>query len=169
MSKPKTNEIVENAITYLGEHELAGNSGFVNPLFEAEMKEEGWQKGWSWCCLFTKVVFKNVYPERAAELDKLFSPSCVKTYQNFKEAGHPISELPQVGYLVLWQSMKDGKPQATGHAGIVTHLRSSWEFDSIEGNTSEAGSREGVVVAINHRKTIKDVWEGIKIIGFVSI
>ena len=162
----KSDEVIKNALSYLGEREKSGNSGFINPDFEAEMKEEGWQKGWAWCALFCKVVYKNALPEKAAELNKIFSPSVVQTFKNFEKAKYPVHALPRPGYLVLWQSIKDGRPQSTGHAGIVTSLKSTWEFKSIEGNTSEAGSREGIIVGENDRKVLKDVWNGLKVLGF---
>ena len=95
----KIEEIVANAVSYIGQRENAArnNSGFLDPAFEVEMKEEGWQKSWAWCAIFAKVVFKNVFPERAAELDKLFSPSAVQTFRNFKNAGHAISNVPTAG------------------------------------------------------------------------
>lgn len=168
MSKAK--EIIENALSYVGQHEKEGNSGFLDPKFEAEMKEEGWKEGWAWCSVFTKVVFKNVYPERAAELDKLFSASAVQTYKNFTRGGGYLeNRMPKEGNLVIWQLQKDGKPQWQGHAGIVYELKSSWEFTSIEGNTNEAGGREGVAVAIKERKVLKDVWNGLKVLGFIQI
>lgn len=161
-------QVVINAKSYLGKREKKANSGFEDPEFEAEMIEEGWQKGWSWCCLFAKVVYKNVIPHKAKAFDKLFSPSCVQTFKNFENAKYPIHALPRPGYLVLWQSIKDGKPQTTGHAGIVTELKSTWEFKSIEGNTSIAGSREGIAVGENDRKVLKDVWSGLKVLGFIQ-
>lgn len=167
MSKSK--EVIANALSYVGEHELSGNSGFVNPKFEHEMHEEGWLKGQAWCSLFTKVVFKNVYPEKSDEFDKLFSASAVQTFKNFESAAYPINNLPREGNLVIWQQMKDGKPQWQGHAGIVVKLKSSWEFESVEGNTNEAGGREGVTVAVKERKVLKDVWNGLKVLGFIQI
>ena len=166
----KQEEIVLNAMSYVGQQEISGNKGFEDPAFEAEMKEEGWQKGWAWCCVFAKVVFKNVYPERGEELNKLFSPSCIKTFQNFKSAGYVIHELPQVGCLVLWQMMKEGQGQITGHAGIVTKLNSVWEFESVEGNSNDDGGREGKEVAHQtNRKVLKDTWNGLKVLGFIEI
>ena len=165
----KSKEIIENAMSYIGQHEISGNKGFLDPKFEAEMKEEGWQMGQAWCSLFAKVVFKNVFPEKAAELDKLFSSSAVQTFKNFENAAYPINNLPREGNLVIWQQMKDGVPQWQGHAGIVVELKSTWEFKSVEGNTNEAGGREGVTVAVKERKVLKDVWNGLKVLGFVQV
>lgn len=159
----------ENALTYLGQMEKPGNSGFIDPVFEAEMREEGWQKGWAWCSVFAKVVFKNCYPERTLELNKLFSPSTVQTFHNFRNAAYPIGNVPRVDSLVIWQSMKEGKPQATGHAGIVSEILSTWEFKSIEGNTSKGKVREGFIVAEHPRKVLASVANGLKVLGFIQI
>lgn len=158
--------VVSTAKKYLGEREVSGNMGFVNPEFEKKMKAVGFQDSHAWCCYFSEMVFKEALPAKVKELDKLFSASCVQTFKNFENAKYPIHALPRPGYLVLWQSIKDGKAQQTGHAGIVTELKSTWEFKSIEGNTSLAGSREGIAVGENDRKVLKDVWNGLKVMGF---
>lgn len=167
MSKAK--EIWEMANSYLGQMEKPGNSGFIDPKFEAEMKEEGWQHGWAWCAVFTKVVYKNIFPEKAKELDRLFSPSAVQTYRNFEKAGYIIGHAPREGYLCIWQTMKNGIPQATGHAGIVGPVKDNWIFESIEGNTNDGGGREGYIVAMRTRKHIADVKDGLKVLGFVQV
>lgn len=161
-------QVISIAKSYEGEREVSGNMGFMNEDFEKKMRAVGFQDGNAWCCLFTELVFKEAIPSKAKELDKLFSASCVQTFKNFEKAKYPIHALPRPGYLVLWQSIKDGKPQPTGHAGIVLSLKSTWEFTSIEGNTSEKGSREGVIVAPNDRKVLKDVWNGLKVLGFIQ-
>jgi len=166
----KTQEIIDNALSYVGEQEKPGNSGFIDPKFEAEMKEEGWQFGWAWCAVFAKVVFKNVYPEKSEELNRLFSPSAVVTFRNFRDDSYLINELPKPGNLVVWQKVIEGKKQIQGHVGIVTKLNSAWEFESVEGNSNDEGGREGKEVAlITNRKVIKDVWTGLKVLGFIQI
>lgn len=115
------------------------------------------------------MVFKEAFPERFAEFDKLFSASAVQTYKNFqKSGGYMFNNLPQEGNIVIWQKYTEGKPQWQGHAGIVYELKSQWEFTSIEGNTNEAGGREGTSVQIKDRKVLKDVWNGLKVLGFIK-
>jgi hypothetical protein len=159
----------EIALTYLGQTEKPKNSGFNDETFEAEMREEGFQTGWAWCSVFARVVFVNAYPERAEELRKLFSPSTIQTFRNFRDAAYPISQVPRLDHLVIWQTMKEGKPQANGHAGIVSEVMSTWEFKSIEGNTSDAKSREGYIVAEHYRKVLASVANGLKVMGFIHI
>lgn len=158
----------ENAITYIGQMEKKGNSGFMDQSFEKEMKEEGWENGWAWCSIFCKVVFKNCFPAKSDELNKLFSASAVKTFENFRAAGYPFSQIPTVDALVIWQNQKDGKPQWTGHAGIVVSVNGD-TFESVEGNTNDVGGREGYIVARRTRKVIHNIANGLEILGFIKI
>lgn len=159
----------EIALKYLGQTEKPGNAGFNDPDFEQRMKEVGFVKGHAWCAYFQELVFKEAYPEKFDELDKLFSGSTVQTFRNFQDAGYIIGNVPQIDTLVIWQMQKDGKPQWTGHAGIVSKVISSWEFESVEGNTSDAKSREGYIVAVHSRKVLAEVKNGLKVLGFIKV
>ena len=186
-------KLSENAAQYLGQMEVKkdktndgkdnptfGNFGFVNPAFQAEMIEEGWQVGWAWCAIFTKVVAKNCFPYQDKILNSLFSPSAVQTYNNFKKAGYQVSMTPAVDTIVIWQQYKNGepnnigtkeKPIYTGHAGIVVSVnpKDPSAFESIEGNTSTPGEREGYVVARHPHRVVADVQNGLKVLGFITI
>lgn len=159
----------EEARKYLGQREISGNAGFVDPAFEAEMKEEGWQKGWAWCCVFARVVAVNCHPEKAAELRKLFSPSVVQTFRNFRDAAYIIREIPEIDCLVFYQSYKDGKPKETGHIGIISKVGNGI-YEDISGNTNETGSREGVLVGEkSHNSNNSLVLNGLRRIGIIKI
>jgi len=159
----------EIALKYVGQTEKPGNMGFNDQEFEARMFDVGFVKGHAWCAYFTELVFKEAYPEKFNELDKLFSGSTIQTFRNFRDAAYLIGYAPQPNTLVIWQTMKDGKPQATGHAGVVTSVQSSWEFESVEGNTNDGGGREGYIVAKKERKVFAEVKNGLKILGFIQI
>jgi hypothetical protein len=167
------NKAVEVAMKYVGQKELPNNVFDPETDFGKKMKAVGHQDGNAWCALFCELVFKEAYPEKFKDLDRLFSASAVQTFTNFthkeKGAGFMQNGLPKEGNLVIWQTQKDGKPQWTGHAGIVKEVKSDWEFTSIEGNTNDLGGREGVTVAIKERKVLKDVWNGLRILGFIQI
>jgi hypothetical protein len=163
------NKAVEVALKYVGEKELPGNVFDPQSDFGKKLHAVGQRDGMAWCALFSELVFKEAYPEKFKEFDRLFSASAVQTFKNFENAAYPINNLPREGNLVIWQQMKDGVPQWQGHAGIVVELKSTWEFKSVEGNTNEAGGREGVTVAVKERKVLKDVWNGLKVLGFVQV
>lgn len=161
---------VEVALKYVGQKELAGNVFSKVSDFGKKMHEVGQRDGESWCSYFCELVFKEAYPQRFAELDKLFSSSAVQTFKNFtKGGGYLQNNVPAVGNLVIWQMQKEGKPQWQGHAGIVYKVKSTWEFTSIEGNTNSEGGREGNTVAIKERKVLAHVPNGLKILGFIQI
>lgn len=159
----------EVASKYIGQTEKPGNMGFNDAEFESKMKAVGFQHTHAWCAYFTELVFKETFPQKANELDKLFSASAVQTYRNFEKAGYIVGHVPREGYLCIWQTMKNGVPQATGHAGIVGKVKQDWIFESIEGNTNDGGGREGYIVARRTRKHIADVKDGLKVLGFVQI
>lgn len=159
----------EVALQYIGQTEKPKNSGFTDQDFERKMRQVGFQMGHAWCSYFCELVFKEAFPEKFFELDKLFSGSTVDTFDNFKDAAYPIGYAPQINTLVIWQSMKDGKPLRTGHAGIVVSVKDTWQFESVEGNTTGGGSREGWIVAKHERKVLADVQNGLKILGFIEI
>lgn len=159
----------EVARTYIGQTEKPANSGFNDATFEDKMEEVGFQKGHAWCAYFAELVFKEAIPERFDELDKLFSGSTILTFRNFQDAAFMISQVPRVDHLVIWQTIKEGKKMATGHAGIVSEVMSTWEFKSIEGNTSNGKSREGFIVAEHERKVLASVANGLKVLGFIHI
>lgn len=167
---------VEVALKYVGQKELTGNVFSDDSDFGKKLHAVGQKDGDPWCALFAELVFKEAYPEKFKELDKLFSASAVQTYKNFthKDNGLGYSEnaMPEVGDLVIWQMIKEGVPQWQGHAGIVHSVEkhpNNWIFKSIEGNTNEQGSREGVTVAIKERRVLAKVWNGLKVLGFIRI
>lgn len=159
----------EVARKYLGQTEKPSNSGFTDVYFEKKMQEVGFVKGHAWCSYFAELVFIEAFPERDVELSKLFSGSTIQTFRNFLNAAYPIGNVPVVNHLVIWQRYLNGKPQPTGHAGIVSEVLSGWEFKSIEGNTNDEGGREGFEVAELQRKTFLKVWNGLKVLGFIQI
>lgn len=160
----------EIAAKYIGQTEKPGNMGFNDAEFDVKMKKVGFQKTHAWCAYFAELVFKEAYPDKFEELDRLFSASAVQTFRNFRDAGYLIHNLPQKDCLVIWQMQKDGKPQWSGHAGIVADVQDNkWIFESIEGNTNDGGGREGYIVARRLRKHLAEVKDGLKILGFIQI
>lgn len=159
----------EVASQYIGQTEKPKNSGFNDVDFERKMRLVGFQTGHAWCQYFCELVYKEAFPERFDEFDILFSGSTIQTFRNFQNAAYPIGYVPQVNSMVIWQMMKEGKPQMTGHAGIVSHVIDTWQFKSIEGNTNSTGGREGFEVAEKDRKVLADVRNGLKVLGFIQL
>lgn len=162
--------VTEIARKYIGQTEKPQNAGFNDAVFQAKMAAVGFVSGHAWCAYFTELVFKEAFPQLHKELDKLFSASTITTYRNFRDAGYPISTRPKVDDLVIWQNYVDGKPQLTGHAGVVSWADvDGWHFRSIEGNTNDVGGREGYIVAEKKRSVLAKVDKGLKVLGFITI
>lgn len=184
-------KIVEVALSYEGKTEFRGNAGFHDGDFQDAMEAVGWQKGQAWCAYFAELVWKEAYghfestDDEIAELDKLFSPGAVVTYNNFnKEWRHrdkskknqefyEVSQEPKKGDLIVWQSYKNGKAHWTGHVGIVVGVfPDEGKVWTMEGNTNSKGGREGIEVAKKTRKVGADMFRpklrGLVLKGFIS-
>lgn len=152
---------IEIAKKFIGQKEKPGNDFDTDTPLGKILKDAGQRDGEAWCAYFMEGVFVET-------MRLLFSASTVQTFQNFKNAGYEISNVPKVGSLVIWQNYKDGAPQWSGHAGLVTRVHPDGSFSTIEGNTNSTGSREGDSVQEKIRKNVK-VENGLNILGFVDI
>jgi hypothetical protein len=169
----------EIALSHVGQMEITGNKGFVDPEFEKRMREVGFQSGHSWCVYFAELCAKEAFPDRYTEFDKLFTPNAMATLERFRKAGYKIHTEPKADTVVIWQKYHKGEPQFVqdgnttwwlGHAGICVKAVNSWIFNSVEGNTNDGGSREGDRVAHKFgRKCLAKVTTGLKVVGFIEI
>lgn len=160
--------IVQVAQSYLGQTEKRGNSGWLDAGFEAKMKAVGWQLGHSWCCYFTELVAKEAFAEdlvKVKAFDKLFQPSCTATYANFSGSSmFKVGKVPRPGSLIVWRLGKGWK----GHIGIVESVKAN-VISTIEGNTNDAGGREGIEVARKLRKLAWTNGSGLNLVGFIYL
>ena len=148
--------IVEKANSFIGMEEVPGNLDFKDDEFRELMISVGWEKGQAWCSYFVELVWKLAYVERdptfANKLDLVFNAGAMATWNNFRKSKEFVNDnQPSLGCIVIWQYYKDGKPTWMGHAGIVVDFDLT-HFMAVEGNTSKAGSREGLIVGLNKRK-----------------
>ncbi len=161
--------IKDVAEKYIGQTEIKDNEGFKNPDFQKKMQVVGWRPSYQWCALFAELVWFEAFQGNKSFLKLIqenFSPSAVKTFGNFHKIGM-TSESPVVGSVVIWQSFRKGVAQWHGHAGIVTKVEKDM-FESVEGNTSDNGSREGTMVATRRRTYATSVYSGLAVLGFIN-
>lgn len=159
---------IEVAKKYVGMKENDGNAFNDSTILGQVLHKAGHKDGEAWCAYFAEAVFCETFPERNAELRKLFSASAVQTFNNFVDAGYDIHVHPLPGDLVIWQRYKDGKKIWQGHAGVVTKVNLDGSFNSVEGNTNSEGSREGDSVQEKLRKNVFK-HDGLNVLGFVTI
>lgn len=161
--------IIEVAKKDLGKKEKPGNSGFQDPEHEKRLLAVGWQRGWAWCACQLEAWAWEAYPEKKESLKGLFVPSAVNTFKNLVQAGYKKYDTPKAGTFVFWQKYEDGKAEWTGHCGVCIEAINETTFKTIEGNTSNGGSRNGDGVYSLTRTIKKEVQDGLKVIGFIEI
>lgn len=171
---PATPTLLERVIavakSYIGQHEKAGNSGFMDVEFEKKMIAAGWHKGDAWCASFGKLVWKEAFGKDHPLfplLDKYMTASATSTYNNFRKAKEfKVGQTPKEGALVIWQHGSGWQ----GHEAIVSAIETPPKFHTIEGNTNEAGQREGVAVLEKTRQTgLPFAANRLNILGFVYL
>src|SRR5574343_1398799 len=121
------NRIIELADTYVGIKEVTQNHGWVDPVFEKEMREIGWKIGEAWCMYFCHLVWKKANEEDYKGIKQSFTPSVMRTYLNLKGR---MSVEPKEGAIGFMQKDKG----SLGHAFLVEALEGKI-LKTIEGNT----------------------------------
>lgn len=165
--------IIETAKSFIDQEEIPGNLGFKDPKFEQLMKNVGWKETQAWCAYFAELVWKIAYNRINSLyipiLNKNFSASAVKTLENFKNAGWEIntSKKPKKGSLAVWQKYNMGNPLWSGHIGILVDINKN-TINTIDGNTNDGGSREGIKVALKNREFNYNQNHGLVLKGFVT-
>lgn len=160
-------KIVEIAKSYIGQKEISGNKGFVDPEFDKKMRSKtvGFYTGAPWCGFFARLVWS----EAGQKLD-LISASSKQIIERATEAGNWHSK-PVPGAVIVWATFKNGRRQWSGHIGIVTEVNANGvNYSTVEGNTTDKGGREGICVAVRHRHLTTDKWtveNGLRLLGFV--
>jgi surface antigen len=164
-----SDKIIIAAQKYIGQYEKKNNSGFYSRDFEKKMESVGWSPTQSWCAYFAELAWKDGFAGHPLlkTLDRLFSGSATATFANFSASKlFKTGATPKLGALVVWRFGNDWR----GHIGIVTSIDGKGGFKSVEGNTNQAGGREGVAVLEKYRKT-KEPFKakGLNIVGFVYL
>jgi hypothetical protein len=155
--------IAEIALSYVGEKEITPNKGFANPELDKKMRAVGFYTGAPWCGFGNKLIY-----DEAGASTELCSGSSRSIIQRATLAGNWHAE-PVQGAIVVWATFKNGKRQTTGHIGTVTKVDGD-KYNTVEGNTTDKGGREGVMFAERFRSLRPEVWkvnDGLRLMGFV--
>ena len=158
--------LIRTACKFYGEHEIIGNLGFENPVFQKIMERAGWKPPQSWCAYFIEACLREAgYTNHADILDG----SAVKTFQNCKASPlFKIYSIPSNGDIVIWQNYINGLKDWTGHAGLIVGMGRGL-IACIEGNTNASGGREGIEVAIKVRDPAVLPVNGLRLVGFIRL
>jgi hypothetical protein len=169
-------KITEFALQWNGVEELPGNGGWKDKKLQGLMEEVGWQVGWPWCACAVKMIYYNVFKQVdrgiADWIMEDFTASATETYQKCEESPRwrTIIKQPVEGSIVCWRKWNNGKPDWTGHEGIVISPGAGEVdsyFESFEGNTNSEGSRIGSEFALKTRRNNWGDKDGLVVEGFI--
>jgi hypothetical protein len=139
---------------YVGQKEIPENAGFEDIDFETFMIYYGFRKGYSWCALFVRAVVLSLlerhFPGHAnnKKVRLCLTAGVLLTYAKCKGSNLFIcnseSQDCSIGFF--------GHGRGLGHEVYIQNRINPNLMNTIEGNTNEAGSREGDCVAEKTRK-----------------
>lgn len=160
--------IIRIAKSYVGFEETPKNSGFKNKDFEHRMRQVGWIKGHAWCSYFGELVWKEAYakyPELIQRFSECFHGSSTATYRNFETNKlFKTGKTFQPGALMIFRYGVDWR----GHLCIAIQEHTKNIIQTIDGNTNDAGGREGYIVAEKRRPIVAPFKKnGLNFVGFV--
>ena len=156
-----------------GIQEIPENQGFKDRFLSYVMDVVGFEKGYAWCMLFANVCSVLYFTQFNSLLinkyKNCFTPGAVSSFNNFKKCfPEMVSDRPSRNSIAIWQKYANGKATWRGHAGVVVWLNGSILL-SVEGNTNEAGSREGDGVYIKERNIYAKPNNGLRFRGFINL
>lgn len=164
-------QILTTAQSLIGITEIPQNQGWHNAEFQADMTSIAhWTHGQSWCAQTQRVVWHKSFlvadPGNIHLLARYFSANCMETWLNFRKSPEfkTSPTVPVIGALAIW---RHGTTEM-GHMGCVSLISGPVNFASIEGNTSNNGSREGNIIWENHHLIGKPYnANSLNLVGFV--
>jgi len=150
---PPHEKALQAAAAMIGVKESKKNSGLWIDLW---LRFAGLWPGLAWCAAFVYWILVNSGFDKSL-LPKV-NPGSVYGWMTWAKEKNLITANPKRGDLGFWcHRVKSGKGYSwQGHIFFLTEVR-GLDLKTIEGNTNEAGSREGTVVARRNRRAEGDI------------
>ena len=109
----------------------------------------GWFEPAPWCAAFVSYKVHQAAKALGVKTSWPKTASCQAIYNYAKRTGR-LRTIPHAGYVfLLWNDAL----KRYAHTGFVTSATPDNQFGTVEGNTNEAGGREGYIVAEKERET----------------
>lgn len=144
-----SNKAVEIAISQIGQQEKPLGSNWGHPV-QDYLASTGINFPASWCMAFVYWCF-NEASKQLTVTNPLFKTAGVLNEYTTDKSNH-ITDPVQIGDIFI---MDFGG--GLGHTGIVEKINSDGSLGTIEGNTNDTGSREGIEVARKTRHNVKPI------------
>lgn len=170
--------IYDVALMYINEKEIKNNMGFDDKNFQKKLEIVGWLVGQAWCNYFAELVVKDFcyhfnLLEHYKTIDKLFTGSSTQTFKNFQLNNNnyvnklfSVSSKPQINSIGIFRHGLSWQ----GHTVIIGNIVANSKYFTIEGNTNDNGSREGIKVCQKIRNFNKPFQKnGLNFIGSIKL
>lgn len=131
LALPVQERALQIASSWVGQREIGKNAGpFVTRLLAAV----GLGPGFPWCASLVSAVLQSA----GSDAGPTSGRAAVRNWARWGAQTGRVTATPTRGCLFYWLH-----ENGTGHIGFVTEVLPDKTFRSIEGNTNDAGSREG--------------------------
>lgn len=121
---------------YIGVREATGNND--GKQVERFLKNVGLGKGFPWCAAYVKTCLLEAGIKSASKINGM-ALSCENKAYFVYRARSKIEPVRSGDVFTLWYA----NLKRIGHTGFVDHDVNGTVYESVEGNTNAAGSREG--------------------------
>lgn len=152
------------AAKWLHVRELSQNAKFNDDAFGEELAKVGHKKGEPYCAYFAKSAALNSTESQEEKnlVNAVLTPSSVRSFQNAQKRGL-VTNTPSPNSIAIYQTgpMK-------GHTALVTKDLGNGKFETIEGNTTGGGAREGDGVYRRIRNLSAFNNPKFKLLGFIK-
>ena len=142
-----TQQIIVEAQKHVGVKEVAWNSG---PEIDAWLARVRSKPGAPWCAAFAWCMLDDACAALAL-VNPLHPTAGVFTLFGAAKDQHVATATPGPGFIFGIDHGLDSNGHHLGHCGIVCEV-APLHLVTVEGNTNEAGSREGNCVALKTRR-----------------
>lgn len=136
---------------YIGIEEVGGDN--KGPAVEVFLRAAGIGTDAPWCAAFVNFCAEmaQTLKNERSPLEQIEQQAYVQAYYNWAKGRDILIEWDQIGPGDLFLIYHTTKTRYA-HIGFVDHVDlDRMEFSTIEGNTNEAGGREGYMVAARFR------------------
>lgn len=158
------NKVFELCNRFNGVKEIGVNEAFSNKEFEDLLLSVGWYRGAPWCSFTMRAIFKAAGAEY-----KYISGSAWRTALNGSLRGYEWTSVPKPGALIIWRNFKNGKPQASGHIGLIESVLVG-RVVTFEGNSDTKDLDKIQEFGKHERSVTGNVWRvenGLRLMGFL--
>lgn len=142
-----TDRIVHEAAKHIGVKEVGRNDG---PEVREWLRRVNRFPPAPWCAAFAWCMLDDAC--KALGIRHPIEPVAgVHLFAQLAKEKHAWTDVPGPGFIFFIDHGRDAHGYRLGHCGIVIELHANGTLSTIEGNTNEAGGREGDCVAVKTR------------------